>query len=491
MNIDWIKMHFLRLLSATVCCGFLVGFPAVAATIEARSDLQPYLETLQQTYIPNAPLDPTQPVFGSVHPTAPHIITLSGVIEKGDVDKLSEAMQGKGGLQIVFNSPGGNFLEGIKIGAMLQDNLSSSDPSLFGVYVLKGQECLSACALAFSLAASNRSLVEEGTDSRYIEDGATLGFHMGTLSKEQAAQSGNVKSIMDLTYSVVAAYAKLIKGNVNPPILLEEALKHREADSFFYLKGGQRSLSMGFTPVTRSVLAAPLYSYAMDMGTIDAMCRTLIMSTRLPKTLVTYNYLFINGDGPSGSEIGLGELAELRRSRTLAGSMASGETCYITLRDNETILIRITDSGQSRSCFTKDANGFNNEAWCASGRDGEGMMTIGLLADTLFCNAGKLQTSFMSWESDVSNQYGTETFKDSEMWDRPITRDVNVRQAPSLKAGIVAGLVAGEQIQVTDCQLVDDSQGVWFQIESQSGNGWISARFASRQSSEMRAQTSP
>ncbi len=484
-------MSFLR---RAVAAGFaaLIGLhAATAATIEFRPELDAYLETLQEIYVPPAPLEPTESDNSRPPGTLKNII-VSGVIQKGDADKLDTLMQSAGtGVRIVFDSPGGNFLEGIKIGEALRYHMSSSDPFLVGVYVLKGQRCLSACALAFSLAAATRELGAYHYDSRFIEDGAQLGFHMGALPEDQASQTANVKSIMNLTYSVVAAYAKLIKGNLNPPLLLEKALEHREADSFFYLRGAQRSLSMGFTPVSRSILSAPIYSYAMDMRTVDAVCRTLIMSTRLPKTLVTYNYLFINGDGPTGREISLDEMIELRGSQIIAGGMASGESCYVAQRPDKTVLISVADSSQKRDCKGTKADEFNNQAWCATDREPTGLMTIALLADTLLCNSGELQTKFVPWEADFSTGWDNDLLDDYSDWERTTVRDVNMRRSPSLKSEIVAGLPAGTEVKVTGCQLVDDGQGVWYSVRHSTGSGWISARFATGFNSEMRAFTGP
>jgi hypothetical protein len=485
-------MSFLR---RAIAAGFvaLIGLPAAtAATIEFRPELDPYLESLQEIYLPYPEVDQAENDFDRPSGTLKNI-TFSGVIEKGDADKLSRLIDAAGypGVRIVFNSPGGNFLEGIKIGEMLQYNLSSQDPSLAGVYVLKGQSCLSACALAFSLAAATRDVGASNYDGRFIEDGAELGFHMGALPEDQAAQTANVKTIMNLTYSVVAAYAKLIKGNLNPPLLLEKALEYREADSFFYLRGAQRSLSMGFTPVSRSILSAPIYSYAMDMRTVDAVCRTLIMSTRLPKTLVTYSYLFINGDGPTGREISLDEMIELRGSRMIAGGMASGEICYVAQRPDKTVLISVADGSQLRDCTGPKTGSNFDQAWCASDREPAGLMTIALLADTLLCNSGDLQTKFVPWEADFSTGWDNDLLDDPTDWERTIVRDVNMRRSPSLKSDIVAGLPAGAEVKVTGCQLVDDGQGVWYSVRHSTGSGWISARFATGFNSEMRAFTGP
>lgn len=485
-------MSFIR---RAIAAGFaaLIGLPAAtAATIEFRPELGAYLDSLQEIYLPYPPADQSENDFDGPSGTLKNI-TVSGMIEKGDADKLESLMASAGypGVRIVFNSPGGNFLEGIKMGEMLQYNLSSQDPSLAGVYVLKGQSCLSACALAFSLAAATRDVGAYNYDSRFIEDGAELGFHMGALPEDQAAQTANVKTIMNLTYSVVAVYTKLIKGNINPPLLLEKALAHREADSFFYLRGAQRSLSMGFTPVSRSILSAPVYSYAMDMRTVDAVCRTLIMSTRLPKTLVTYSYLFINGDGPTGREISLDEMIELRGSRTIAGFMASGESCYVAQRPDKTVLISVADSSQKRDCKGTKADEFNNQAWCATDREPAGLITIGLLADSLMCNSGELQTKFVTWESDFSTGYDDDPFDDLSNWQRTIVTDVNMRRSPSLKAEVVTGLPAGAEVKVAGCQLVDDGQGVWYRIRHSTGSGWISARFATEFNAEMRPFTGP
>ncbi len=92
-----------------------------AAEITQRPDLAPRLAQLK-------PLYPGKGSTGSVvNELQGTIFLISGVIEKGDLEKLKAALDGTWGKFIVFDSPGGSFLEGIRIGQYLQYNVGSQD----------------------------------------------------------------------------------------------------------------------------------------------------------------------------------------------------------------------------------------------------------------------------------------------------------------------------------------------------------------------------
>lgn len=454
---------------------------AVSANIEPAPNLFSRLSELRPIYTQRFPAIGDDQNGALINSTSrPDILLFSGVIEKGDTEKLQKAMSlGKAyGKVIIFDSAGGSFLEGIKIGQMLQENLSSQDPSVAGAFVLKGQQCLSACALAFSMSSSVRDL--DGSvqgNQRYVEKGASLGFHMGLLPKNLLEKQAQVQEIMNLTYDVVAAYTKLIKGNLNPEILLEEALKHRTSDSFFYLTGGVRTYNMGFTPVANTKLVEPVYDYAMSLGSMSSICSSYIMTSPLRKTLVSYDYLFVNGKNDSGDNGGLIDEFNAKNTDNLAGSMASGEVCYVSRGRDRTIMIELKDSGSTRICNQVSANGYNDQAWCASSYQSKQVLTVGILSDTYKCLDDQLIQKFEPWYLDVSNDFEQTSIGDFKKWKRTIARDVNMRSQPSLNGQVVIQLQKDEIVQVTGCKVTGGSQGVWYHVAAGSRKGWVSARF--------------
>jgi hypothetical protein len=80
-----------------------------------------------------------------------HTIYAAGAIGEGDANKLAQLVRDKGlesgfdDFTVRLNSPGGLLLEGIKIGNVIRD-------AELETLVSRGDECASACALAFLAA---------------------------------------------------------------------------------------------------------------------------------------------------------------------------------------------------------------------------------------------------------------------------------------------------------------------------------------------------
>lgn len=98
---------------------------------------------------------------------------LSGEIERGDAQKVFEAIQkldaGIDGGTVYLDSPGGDYLEGIMLGSVIFEKAWSTR-------VEKGKACMSACAFAF-LGGRFLGASRGWGPSRQLEAGATLGFH--------------------------------------------------------------------------------------------------------------------------------------------------------------------------------------------------------------------------------------------------------------------------------------------------------------------------
>lgn len=482
MNDGVFGMYQLLLRISILVIFFLVPINAIqAAEITFTPELKPRLSALKPIYAPPIPSEFISDSSLESLVSKQNVITISGIIEKGDAAKLERLMTSGEHYYsvIIFNSVGGSFLEGIRIGEMFQANMSSQDPSLAGVFVLDGQACLSACALAFSMSSAIRTLNGDSIpDTRYVEKGAKLGFHMGILPENLLAQKAEVQDIMNLTYDVVAAYTKLIKGNLNPEVLLEESLKHRTADSFFYLNGGVRTYNLGFTPVSNSNLTEPVYDYAMSIGNISGICKSVVMASPIRKTLVTYGYLYIDGNGGLKDDAPITDLFQLLNTDKLAATMVSGEICFISRHSDRQLLIEVRESGRSANCVGANTN---NQSWCAADHRAGGLLTVGILSDTYKCVDDQLVTQFESWgiDADIAGDLIPGPFPDRDGWKRTISREVNARSEPSLKGSIKTKLQKDSKVQVTGCKITAGSQGVWYQVKTKSGDAWISSRFVS------------
>ncbi|MEE4015087.1 SH3 domain-containing protein [Roseibium sp. FZY0029] len=442
-----------------------------AAEITQRPDLAPRLAQLK-------PLYPGKRTAGSsvVNDQQGSVFLISGVIEKGDLEKLKTALEGTWGKYIVFDSPGGSFLEGIRIGQYLQYNVGSQDPDLYGVFVLNGNRCLSACALAFTLAATPRNAVY-GDDIRFLEAGAALGFHMAFLPDDKANQLVAVKEAMNLAYEVTQTYVKLIKGGIAPSILLQEALSHRTADSFFYLAGGIRSYAMGLTPVSAGAIADPINKSALYMDTVGAMCTQLFLADNtIKKSEVEYEFGAIEGFAPDPKQTRLEDLTQQLGSGRIAASHNGAAYCTVELTEDGTVGMRLTAGALPCSDGRSDG-----PTWCAIQGPFEDTLpkvTNALLADAASCNGGTLTNEYAYWTSDVIDyDLGEEAptvSTDPYDWMRTIARDVNVRQQPSLDAEAIGRVQIGDKVRISGCRIVSGPQGVWYQL---STGGWISARF--------------
>gem|GEM_PF-6387792 len=136
---------------------------------------------------------------------------LSGLIEKGDAEKIEAivAKNGDGvdaGNSICLNSPGGNYLAGKQLyDAFMADG--------FATYVRKGDECHSACAIAF-LGGSQWGDFRH--PSRMMEPGAVVGFHAPYVKLESGKK-------YDADY--VSALTRAAFGIVSSLITDQESLK--------------------------------------------------------------------------------------------------------------------------------------------------------------------------------------------------------------------------------------------------------------------------
>lgn len=448
-----------RLIAALLC--LLTTLPAAALEVTQRNDLAPRLSALRSLYNDN--WQPDDQTFANAT-----IFYLSGPIERGDTEKVRAALETTWGKYIVFDSPGGSFLEGIALGNYVTSIMENQDPDIYGVFVLKDGPCLSACALAVALSTSTRD-ISEGRDYRYIEHGARLGFHMGLLPEAQATQSVQAREMMNLTYDITQAYTSLIMGGVAPPILLAEALEHRDADSFFVLGGGVRTHAMRMTPVGPAHMARAIDQNALTMDTVERLCfGAFLAEPTVPRSFVDYEFGEIRGLGQDTASFSLADFTASLGSRRIAASHNGAAHCQVELRDDGSVGLRV--SPRPLPCDPGDA------AWCAV-RDTDTPLpnaSVAMLADAFGCHSGRLTRETVYWGADL---YGVANSPNQFPSTRKIARAVNMRDAPSLTAARVGSLDTGAEVNLRDCAIVDGPQGVWMQVEAGGRTGWISARF--------------
>lgn len=106
---------------------------------------------------------------------------LSGLINNGDAEKIDEVLRGNNwtevaarGWKICLDSPGGSFVEGVKLAKTFAKNS-------IGTVVAQSNVCESACAIAFMGGSYFNPEGENRKVSRTIHPTAKLGFHAPAL----------------------------------------------------------------------------------------------------------------------------------------------------------------------------------------------------------------------------------------------------------------------------------------------------------------------
>lgn len=460
----------IRILSAFAACVLGAG-GAAAANIEARQDLLPKLEKLQ-------------PVYGAHYERGTsygdakvRVVRLSGPIVPGDADALApfvdqEKMQPP--VVVVLDSDGGSLREGVRIGEVLRAAASVPDSGLWGVYVLDGDRCLSACALAFTMAAP-AGVSRSSQSIRYIEQGARLGFHMGIIP-ENAAEvfaGETAAKVLNLSYDITAEIAKVVRSGISPVQLLEETLKYRTADAFFELRGGVRSLYMGFVPVSDGALSKPLNHDSLSTGNMDAICASVIARTRLGLDAWTQSDTYTESapaDWGKRDPVKVPEVLEKTGGAFMIAYM-NGPVCHIRKDRQERLRISVDLPGNARVC------GIGN-SWCRDPSPPHGaVLTNAYLADAWGCSGGGFVTSFDGWIGDIDPSHKKINVPEPGTWKRTIERTVSLRSKPSIKGSRLTWAKKGMQVQVLGCRATDDPEGLWLQARIGEHKGWISARF--------------
>ncbi|MEC3861945.1 hypothetical protein VK792_11680 [Mesobacterium sp. TK19101] len=167
----------------------------------------------------------------SAESPVPHL-RLDGPIIKGDAEKFARVWAdigrcagpacteaGTGGPAVVLslNSPGGSYAEGVALADLFRRDIVAT-------VVESGDECLSACAMAF---LGGTAFWPTGGIGRYIdrsiEPGARLGFHSPYFPPavvEQAIQRGKLEALLTgLRLSIADIVENLTRFNVDKLVL--------------------------------------------------------------------------------------------------------------------------------------------------------------------------------------------------------------------------------------------------------------------------------
>lgn len=108
------------------------------------------------------------------------VILLVGEMVEGDGQRFAEVASNRASVLVVFSSPGGNLLAGLRIGQFIRLHE-------FATLVPDGQHCASACALAWL-----------GGTRRFMEPNALIGFHAAYIRDDRgrARESGQGNALV-------------------------------------------------------------------------------------------------------------------------------------------------------------------------------------------------------------------------------------------------------------------------------------------------------
>ncbi|WP_029041149.1 SH3 domain-containing protein [Cucumibacter marinus] len=441
----------------------IVIAPAYSATIEWRPDLADRVEALKPVFPREGPISvkgPRDPflvdwlIDAQDRGLTLNPVMISGVIEPGDAEAFRALVADTYNVVVIFDSPGGSFTEGFALGGELVDMLGGNDaPALLGVYVLEGQRCMSACAVAFARVADLDHA--SAADIRYVERGGQLGFHMPFLPEDLAEQTGRAGELLDLSYDITGLFNELLIGGANPPTLMREILKYRTADEFYVLRGGRDTWSMGFTPVADGGAVRPSGQVALDLETVTTLCQFSFVHGRMVKAGSDMEFTQFAWALPEEIPL-VSEMVDETGATSFAIGSETGHSCGFTLNDDGTYGIAVWYGAQgctpARDPFDADYS------WCPVTLNRTSTVTAGFVAEALGCADG------------------TYTSASSFMTPR-IEREVNMRAGPSTEDEVLGQAQPGMEFEITGCRVTADSQDVWYEIQTPGQGGWISARF--------------
>jgi hypothetical protein len=284
---------------------------------------------------------------------------------------------------------------------------------------------------------------------------------MASVPPEKAKELAEIGQVLELSYDVTAQFNNLLIGGANPPELLREAVKHRTPDSFYVLRGDLETWKMGFSPVSDNLNNKRIGRFAMDESTVGRICQTYLTNSRIYRSGAADEFSFFGGEGPP--EVSIFDHSSATDS-WFSASSPSGFACGV----------HFTADNQVRLALWRGApackGGGDEFGWCAATPTRSEAITAGFLADVARCTDGQIVPA------DQWLLGGTNT---GPMRRGLISREVNMRALPSLDGQVIEKLPGFGEVDVVSCQLTDDTQNVWYQVNHNGREGWVSARFVS------------
>ncbi len=407
------------------------------------------------------------------------IIGIDGVIEAGDAERLAALIgpyDTAGPFIVVMNSPGGNFLEGVRMGEVLkQYREGNGDPYLTGVVVLAGEECMSACAVTFATSALPR---DSGMSVRFVETGARLGFHMPFVPTDQQSRQTEIARAMDLTYEVMSEYMALIGNRVAPTALVQNALFYRRPEDFFLLEGGLVTRFMDFVPVAGPVGSTPLTPSGLTQRDVLNMCQYQAYSAGREFIAAEYEFWPVQAYSQFPDDTPVEELF-----RQTGAQRITTQGCSAEVRADGSLGVSAIGACPQDLppgwCRSEQAAGYVGPLPPATGA---------LLADSLGCHGGRMTRGYFRW--DDGNAFLEEERPDDYRWEgappgapeytldwsgASLPTNLTLRDAPGGERLTI--LDAGTAVEVEDCALSADGQGVWYRVAANGVSGWGSARY--------------
>lgn len=172
-------------------------------------------------------------------------LEISGIIEAGDLERFiaaaapvftpdEEVEESTAGNAVCLNSPGGSYIEGVKIAKHFYDKG-------VGTVIEDGKECNSACALMFMMGRADGA--EVAFVNRKLHIGGTLGFHRPAMNLKPGGQyrSEDIQASYDVAVSSVVEFVvlanKIAPWSMTPMVKsdLIEQIFATPGDQLFYI----------------------------------------------------------------------------------------------------------------------------------------------------------------------------------------------------------------------------------------------------------------
>lgn len=462
-----------RLLAASLglVAAALPVFPASAAEVTIRQDLFDRAVKMKRLFPPRT-LDGTEGIkvedpesftsltafpSGLADGGNPAVLRIEGEIVKGDAERVKQALEEGTNrpLVISFDSPGGVFAEAFRIAEVLRYDIESQDPRIAGLMVFAGDECLSACAIAF---AASVDTAHPDTDTRFVENGGKLGFHMPYIPEGTDTTGTGARQMLGLGYDVAGEMVSLLQQSANPPELLLRMLKHRTASSFYVLSGDLETWRMSFSPVAAPEAVSEIGLAGLDTIAVGHLCNLVLKAGPVEMSAAQDEFCdFQLGATYSPDESGGKLLSDLLKGGTRSLNATCGWfTCQV--RTDEEGRVGVSVWRGSEGC--KEMEDPFPSDMCPMPAAGVDTVSNFLLAEAYSCRDGAVLPDTFTADSPAR-----------------IKRDVYLRDAPGRSGQVVTTLLSGNEVEVTACRTTSDDQGVWYQVGRAGQQGWVSARF--------------